>query len=235
MWDVDNIISKIFGGRVRAYIVREFEALSLTAETCDQTGKNILRVLGNVVAKWHHQLRVGCMISHVRSTIMWRNISEQTTRTQESRGKAVSYRLATLLFGKGLKKPFLTQMLKRLIDLMRTGLFCKRNFHRQLVYMEEMELHVFFDRDLRQFEPKNSYCISNMNFHSLVLNLRRFLFLGKIQRFEWINNYIILHFCQVKSAMRTNLTSRLSQRFMVAPATRTGSRQASESLFSSNN
>ena len=93
----------------------------------------------------------------------------------------------------------------------------------------------FFDRDLRQFEPKNSYCISNMNFHSLVLNLRRFLFLGKIQRFESINNYIILHFCQVKSAMRTNLTSRLSQRFMVAPATRTGSRQASESLFSSNN
>ena len=46
------------------------------------------------------------------------------------------------------------------------------------------ENHVFFDRDLRQFEPKNSYCISNMNFHSLVLNLRRFHFLGKIQRFE---------------------------------------------------
>ena len=144
LWDVDNIISKIFGGRVWAYIVRKFEAQSLTTETCDQTGKNILRVLGNVVAKWHHQLRVGCMISHVRSTIMWRNISEQTTCTQESRGKAVSYRLATLLFGKWLKKPFLTQMLKRLIDLMRTGLFCKRNFHRQLVYMEEMELHVFF-------------------------------------------------------------------------------------------
>ena len=138
-----------------------------------------------------------------------------------------------LLFGKWLKKPFLTQMLKRLIDLMRTGLFCKRNFHRQLVYMEEMELHVFFfDRDLRQFEPKNSYCISNnMNFHSLVLNLRRFLFSGKIQRFESINNYILLHFCQVKSEMRSNLTSRLSQRFMVAPATRRRSGKASESLL----
>ena len=49
-----------------------------------------------------------------------------------------------LLFGKWLKKPFLTQMLKRLIDLMRTGLFCERNFHRQLVYMEGMELYVFF-------------------------------------------------------------------------------------------
>ena len=90
----------------------------------------------------------------------------------------------------------------------------------------------FFDRDLRQFEPKNSYCISNnMNFHSLVLNLRRFLFSGKIQRFESINNYILLHFCQVKSEMRSNLTSRLSQRFMVAPATRRGSGKASESLL----
>ena len=82
----------------------------------------------------------------------------------------------------------------------------------------------FFDRDLRQFEPRNCNCISNnMNFHSLVLNLRRFLFSGKIQRFESINNYILLHFCQVKSEMRSNLTSRLSQRFMVAPATRRGS------------
>ena len=49
-----------------------------------------------------------------------------------------------LLFGKWLKKPFLTQMLKRLIDLMRTGLFCERNFYRQLVYMEGMELYAFF-------------------------------------------------------------------------------------------
>ena len=48
----------------------------------------------------------------------------------------------------------------------------------------------FFDRDLRQFEPRNCNCISNnMNFHSLVLNLRRFLFSGKIQRFESVNNY----------------------------------------------
>ena len=64
-------------------------------------------------------------------------------------------------------------------------------------------LWFFFDRDLRQFEPRNCNCISNnMNFHSLVLNLRRFLFSGKIQRFESINNYILLHFCQVKSEMR---------------------------------
>ena len=90
----------------------------------------------------------------------------------------------------------------------------------------------FFDRDLRQFEPRNCNCISNnMNFHSLVLNLRRFLFSGKIQRFESINNYILLHFCLVKSEMRSNLTSRLSQRFMVAPATRRGSGKASESLL----
>ena len=103
---------------------------------------NILRVLGNVVAKWHHQLGVGCMISQVRS-IMWRNISEQITCTQESRGKVVSYRLAKLLFGKWLKKPFLTQMLQRLIDLMKKGLFCERNFHGQLVSMEGMEHYVF--------------------------------------------------------------------------------------------
>ena len=122
----------------------EFEAQNLTAETCDQTGKKIFRILGNVVAKWHHQLGVGCMISHVHSTIMWRNILEKVTCTQENKGKAVSFRLATLLFGKWLEKPFLTQMLKRLIDLMRTGLFCERNFHRQLVYMEGMELYVFF-------------------------------------------------------------------------------------------
>ena len=136
--------SKIFGGRVWAYIVREFEAQNLTAETCDQTGKKIFRILGNVVAKWHHQLGVGCMISHVHSTIMWRNILEKVTCTQENKGKAVSFRLATLLFGKWLEKPFLTQMLKRLIDLMRTGLFFERNFHRQLVYMEGIELYGFF-------------------------------------------------------------------------------------------
>ena len=82
------------------------------------------------------------MISHVCS-IMWRNISEQIICTQENRGKAVSFRLATLLFGKWLKKPFLTQMLQRLIDLMGTGLFCERNFHGQLVYMEGMEHYVF--------------------------------------------------------------------------------------------
>ena len=105
--------------------------------------KNILRVLGNVVAKWHHQLGVGCMISHVRP-IMLRNISEQIIYTQESRGKAVSYLLAKLLFGGWLKKPFLTQMLQRAIDLMRTGLFYERNFYGQLVYMEGMEHYVFF-------------------------------------------------------------------------------------------
>ena len=74
---------------------------------------------------------------------MWRNISEQITCTQENRGKAVSFRLAKLLFGKWLKKPFLIQMLQRLIDLMRTGLFYERNFHGQLVYMEGMEHYVF--------------------------------------------------------------------------------------------
>ena len=82
------------------------------------------------------------MISQVRS-IMWRNISEQITCTQESRGKVVSYRLAKLLFGKWLKKPFLTQMLQRLIDLMKKGLFCEINFHGQLVSMEGMEHYVF--------------------------------------------------------------------------------------------
>ena len=74
---------------------------------------------------------------------MWRNISEQITCTQENRGKAVSFRLAKLLFGKWLKKPFLIQMLQRLIDLMRTGLFYERNFHGQLVSMEGMEHYVF--------------------------------------------------------------------------------------------
>ena len=104
--------------------------------------KKHIESFGNVTAKCHHQLGVGCMISHVRS-IMWWNISEQTTCTQESRGKAISSRLATILFGKWLKKPFLTQMLQRLIDLMRTGLFCERNFHRPLVYMEGMGRYVF--------------------------------------------------------------------------------------------
>ena len=82
------------------------------------------------------------MKSHVR-LIMLRNISEPDICTQESRGKAVSYRLAKSLFGKWLKKPFLTQMLQRVIDLMRTGLFCERNFYGQLVYMEGIEHYVF--------------------------------------------------------------------------------------------
>ena len=34
-------------------------------------------------------------------------------------------------------------MLQRLIDLMGIGLFCERNFHGQLVYMEGMEHYVF--------------------------------------------------------------------------------------------
>ena len=100
------------------------------------------KVLGNIVTKWHHQPGVGCMISYVRS-IMWKNISEQITCTQESRGRAVSFRLATLLFGKWLKKPSLIQMLQCLIDLIKTGLFCERNFRRRLVCMEGMELYVF--------------------------------------------------------------------------------------------
>ena len=122
---------------------------------------NILRVLRNVVAKWHHQLGVGCMISHVLSTIMWRNISEQITCTQESRGKAVSLRLATLLFGKWLKKPFLTQMWQRHIDLMRKDCFQKEIFFASWCTRKEWRTMHFCDRDLRQVGPKSSYCISN--------------------------------------------------------------------------
>ena len=68
-----------------------------------------------------------------------------------------------------------------------------------------------------------------MNFHSFVLNLRTFLFKGKIQGFELISNHIIFH-----TEMRAK-TLRLVQRFVDAPATRRGNGQASESLFSVSN
>ena len=140
-WDVDNIPKFL---RVLSIYRPGVWSTEFNSGNMWNRPEKKFRILGNVVAKCHHQLGVGCMISHVHSTIMWRNILEKVTCTQENRGKAVSFRLATTLFGKWLKKPFLTQMLKRLIDLMRTGLFCERNFYRQLVYMEGMELYAFF-------------------------------------------------------------------------------------------
>ena len=44
---------------------------------------------------------------------------------------------------KMVEETFLTQMLQRVIKVMRTALFCERNFHGQLVYMEGMEHYVF--------------------------------------------------------------------------------------------
>ena len=111
-------------------------------ETCDKLKtKNMLWALRNALAKWHHQLRVCGMILH--SVMLWKTTSEPDTCTQESRGKAVSFRSAKSQFGKWLKKPFFTLISQRLIDLMRTRLFYERNFIGQLAFMEEMERYVF--------------------------------------------------------------------------------------------
>ena len=130
-------------------------------ETCDQLKtKNMLWALRNASAQWHYQLKVRGMMLH--SMMLWKTTSEPVTCTQESREKAVSFRLAKSPFGKWLKKPFFTLISQRLIDLMRTRLFYERNFIRQSASIRKKWSAMFFcDRDLRLVERKNYYCLSN--------------------------------------------------------------------------